>query len=440
MRLIYFFLYLTLKYPLRVFYPRVKTVNSPKEFFGRTIYVSNHAASFMDPLVVASFRNPILFFMTRSDVFTKISRPLLWAVHSLPIYRQLDGLDTKGENEKVFNTCSRVLSYGRNLVIFGEGFTDDTFIRRLKPIKKGAVRIGFYSLEAINWRKKIYIAAVGCNYSDPNEMRSDLLIATSNKICLNDYRKEYEENPNKVITDLTKLIESLMREQITHIEDKNWSEFHENVMRLTRKGMNAKNSNLSIPLLDRWRYSQNLALWLNSKSAIELNQLEDLKGEIERYFSLLKKLNINENYVSEYSQDQKIKRSKELLLLVLLLPFALLGILHCALPYFFIKRFVENSFKRKVFWASVKLILATLAIGLINIPVIFLFYNFVYPSYWLGFAYYYSIGLLGLAAYMWRINFNRFIEKGIVSKMDLSKIVAKRTVLLASIKDLIPVA
>jgi len=151
----------------------------------------------MDPLVVASFRPPIVFFLTRSDVFTKLTKPFLWAAHMLPIYRQQDGVDTKDENIKTFDECTKILKYGRNLLIFGEGFTDDVFIRRLKPVKKGAVRIGFYSLEKLNWKKKIYIAAVGCNYSDPNEMRSDLLISTSKRICLNDYRQEYEENPIK---------------------------------------------------------------------------------------------------------------------------------------------------------------------------------------------------------------------------------------------------
>ena len=440
MRLLYFILYFTLKYTLRVFYPRIKTVNSPKMFLGRTIYVSNHAASFMDPLAVAALRPPIVFFMTRSDIFTTFMKPILWASHMLPIYRQHDGVDTKDENEKVFEKCSRILSFGRNLLIFGEGFTDDTFIRRLKPVKKGAVRIGFFALEKTNWKKKIYIAAVGCNYSDPNQMRSDLLISTSERICLNDYRQEYEENPNKTITDLTKRIEKLMQEQITHVEDKNWAPFHENVMRLTRKGMNAKNSDTSIPLIKRWHYSQNLADWLNNRSPEELTHLEGLKTDMDRYFSLIKKMKIDENYLYEKSVTGKISRTSELLKLILLFPFMLLGLIHCAPIYFLVKKFVEKSFKRKVFWGSVKLLLGMIGLGLINIPVIFLFEAFVYPSYWLGFAYYVLIGLFGLAAYMWFINFKRFKEKGHVSKLDLSKFIAKRNELLKKIKTQIPVA
>lgn len=440
MRPLYAILYFTLKYALRIFYPRIKTVNSPKGFLGRTIYVSNHCASFMDPLVVASYNSPILFFMTRSDVFTPISRPVLWAAHSLPIYRQHDGVNTKNENEKAFATCIKILKGGRNLLLFGEGFTDDIFVRRLKPVKKGAVRIGFITLEAINWKEKVYLAAVGCNYSDPNEMRSDVLVSTSDKICLNNYKELFEANPNKVINDLTKKIESLMQDQITHVEDKNWLNFHENLMKLTRKGMNSQHSDIRIPLIERWKYSKRLANWLNEQKEEQLENLQGLKDEMERYFSLLRKLKMNENYVHEVSETGKLKRAKELLYLFLLLPFAILGFLHCSIPYFIVKRFVEKTFKRRVFWASVKLILGMIFMGLINIPFIFLFYHFVFPSYWLGFLYYALIGLLGLAAYMWWINFVRFKEKGVIGKMDLSKIVSKRKELLDKIRIQIPVA
>lgn len=440
MRLLYFVLYSVLWYALRIFYPRVKAVNSPKSRFGRTIYVSNHAASFMDPLVVAALRPPIVFFLTRSDVFTPVTKPFLWAAHMLPIYRQQDGVDTKDENLKTFDECAKVLKNRRNLLIFGEGFTDDVFIRRLKPVKKGAVRIGFYTLEKLNWKKKVYIAAVGCNYSDPNEMRSDILISTSKRICLNDYRKEYEENPQRVINELTREIEQMMRDQITHVENTDNLDFHENIMKLTRKGMNAKHSDTSIPLVKRWHYSQNLAHWFNGKTVEELAKLKPLKEEIEKYFSLLLKLKVDENYIYELSLHHKIVRLKELLLMILLAPTAILGLIHCGIPYFLVKRFVEKSFKRRVFWGSVKLLLGMISMGLINIPVIFIIYYLIYPSFWVAFAYYWLIGIFGLSAYIWWRNFIRFKEKGIVRHIDLSNVLAQRTELIKKIQEQIPVA
>jgi 1-acyl-sn-glycerol-3-phosphate acyltransferase len=440
MRFFYLVLKLALQFALRLFYPRNKTVNSPRQWYGRTIYVSNHAASFMDPLVAAVLRSPIVFFMTRSDVFTPITKPILWAAHMLPIYRQHDGVDTKDRNEKVFDQCARILSFGRNLLIFGEGFTDDVFIRRLKPLKKGAVRIGFHTLEKINWKKKIYIAAVGINYSDPNEMRSDCLISTSEKICLNDYKDLYLENPSRTITELTKKVEDLLKTQITHVEDLAWNPFHEEVMILTRKGMNARHSDHSISLEKRWHYSQDLALWLNARSSEELETLVPLKEKMALYFKELKSNKIDENHVFEKATTGTIQRSKELLHVALLFPFMILGVLHCALPYLLVKRFVEKSFKRRVFWSSVKLLMGMISMGILNIPVIFLFYAFIYPSYLLAFAYYLCIGLFGLAAYMWMRNLKRFKEKGHAQHLDLQKWEKQRAELLSEIQAQIPVA
>ena len=119
--------------------------------------MSNHQGSFMDPLFIASQRKPIVFFMTRSDVFNKFSRPFLWAAHMLPIYRQRDGVDTKVKNAKIFEKTNVVLNGNRNILIFGEGFTDDRIQRRLHPIKKGPARIGFSALEYTNWNKEIYL-------------------------------------------------------------------------------------------------------------------------------------------------------------------------------------------------------------------------------------------------------------------------------------------
>ncbi len=394
----------------------------------------------MDPLVVAALRLPIVFFMTRSDVFTPLTRPILWMSHMLPIFRQHDGVDTKDANEKVFLKCTKVLSYGRNLLIFGEGFTDDKFVRRLKPVKKGAVRIGFSALESMNWKKNVYMAAVGCNYSDPNQMRSDLLISTSKKICLNDFKDAYLENPNKTITEVTKLVEKLMKDQITHVDDIKLTSFHENIMILTRKGMNALHSNLNISLIKRWHYSQKLAIWINNHSVTYQQAIHDLQEQLSNYLKELDRLKINDNHIYEYSVNHKLSRTKELLMMVVLFPFMLIGLAHCGIPYYLVKKFVERTFKRRVFWGSVKLLLGMLLIGLLNIPVIFLFHAYIFPSYWLGFVYYLSIGLFGLAAYTWFRELNSYRQKTNAKKVNLPELVQKRMHLLKEIHRIIPVA
>jgi len=438
MRILYFILKLTLNYTLRVFYPRLKLHNSPKHFFGRTIYVSNHPASFMDPISIAALRRPIVFFMTRSDVFTPIAKPFLWACQMLPIYRIRDGQESLGKNARVFRRSANVLKYGRGLLIFGEGFTDDVFIRRLKPVKKGPARIAFTALDNLNWEKKVYMVAVGANYSNPNQIRSDYLISHSERFCLNDYEQLYKENPNKAMTEVTRRIEKLMQEQITHVEDKNLAPFHENIMKLTRKGMNADNFDRSIGLKARWRYSQALANWLNEQNIGENEALAKLKDDTEGYFKLLKRFRLQERILFWKIQNPSGSRAKEVLKMIVLFPFAIAGVLHLGLPYILVKKWAEKSFRRKVFWGSVKLVAGKILMGLMNIPAIFLFYHFVFPSYWLALLYYVLIGLFGVAAYEWGLALRDFKLKGIINKADIRKFAKKRENLMNQIGEVLP--
>lgn len=434
MRPLYLFVWWCLSYSLRLFYRRIETVNSPKSFFGRTIYMSNHAASFMDPLVVACFRKPIVFFMTRSDVFTTFTKPLLWLVHMLPIYRQLDGVNTKEKNEEVFLECSKVLKSKRSLLVFAEGFTDDKFVRRLKPIKKGAVRIGFSALEYMNWSEKIYIAAVGCNYSEPNRMRSDLIISTSDPICLNDYQKEYQANPNKVISELTILSEKIMQEQITHVENPHFSDLHESIMIFTRRGMNSESYDEDISLKTRFEYSKKLARWINFEP---VENLEPLKEVLKNYFDSLSERKLIHEDIYRI-ENNKLGITQNILKIIFLLPSSILGLIHCALPYLFVKFFVEKKFKRPVFWGSTKMLLSMIIIGLLNLPVIFLFDDFFNLSLWWGFAYYLLIGLFGLAFYVSIQRIKDIVRISKLRKENLNELIEKSNHISSLLKKTIP--
>jgi hypothetical protein len=435
MRILYFLLKYTVGYALFFFYPRRAFINEPRSRFGRTIYVSNHAASFMDPISIGAWTRPIVFFMTRSDVFTSLTKPILWACHMLPIYRQHDGVDTKGKNQEVFRKSSQILKNGRSLLIFGEGFTDDTFIRRLKPVKKGAVRMGFIALESINWSKKIHIAGMGINYSDPNKMRSDYLISYSDPICLNDYKKDYEENPTKTITELTRRVEKLMQDQITHIEDSRLTICHEQIMILTRKGMNSVAFDSKYTLKERWEYSRRLAKKINEFDT-ETNFFESFRNNLNSYFDLLKRKGLHDDLVHASQSGElssRIKRSKWKIIL-LALPM-LIGLVHFYIPYHLAKTFAEKKFKRKVFWGSIKVVAGMILMGIYNIPFIFLIYHFLFPSWIIAIAYYWLTPFFGLAAYLWFSAVKDLKKQKQVVQTDISNLLEQRRQLLEVIQS-----
>lgn len=440
MRPLYLLLKYLLKYTLWVYYPRFINVNKPKKRFARTIYASNHAASFMDPLVIACSQPPIVFFMTRSDVFTPFLKPILWASHMFPIYRQHDGEDTKNKNEAVFQKCYRVLKYGRSLLMFAEGFTDDVFIRRLKPVKKGAVRIGFGALEHNNWKKPVYIQAVGVNYSDPNRIGSDVVISNSEPICLNDYKENFESDPNRTIAQLTHEVQERMQAQITDVREKAMAPTHEMVMRFTRKGMNSTDTDKNIPLVKRWKYSQKLAKWFNEATDDQKESLKLLNERMSAYFSAQKKLGITENDFYNVSSNSWSK-SSDLWFLVGLFPFMVIGLVHNYIPYIFIKRFVEKSFKRKVFWGSVKMMLGVVAVGLFNIILLLVGYHLIYPSWTIWLLNYFVIApLSGVIAYQWFRRLKSYKNRKQISQRDLGNLGVERAQIIKDIEMIIPVA
>lgn len=441
MRPVYIMLKFILKYTLWIYYPRIRIVNKPKKKFARTIFACNHAASFMDPLVIASNQPPIVFFMTRSDVFTPLLKPILWAAHMLPIYRSIDGEDTKAKNEEVFQKCFKILKNGRSLLIFSEGFTDDVFIRRLKPIKKGAVRIGFGACEAVNWEKPIYIQTIGVNYSDPNHLGSDVVISNGTPICLNDYKAEYLEQPNKVINDLTKLVEADLQAQIIDVRDKQWSDMHEHIMRLTKKGMNAVDTDKRIPLLKRWRYSKQLADWINTQENLSENSnFLKLRSDLRDYFNSLKKHGFNEKQIQSKAKGE-FSLVKEKLFFILLFPLVVIGLIHNYLPFKWTKNFVEKSFKRPVFWGSVKMLLGGVVVGVYNFILVSIFHLFIYEHilFW-SFYFFVVPPLSGLITYNYFKKYKNYVIMKKILSSDYTHLMAKRTDLISRIKNLIPVA
>ncbi len=436
MRFLYLLVKIFAQYSLRIYFPRILKINAPKKNYGRTIYVSNHPASFMDPVLLGVLQRPIVFFMTRSDIFTPMMKPILWLAQMLPIYRQLDGDGAVGKNAEVFKATSNVLKGGRNLLIFGEGFTDDVFIRRLKPIKKGPARIGFIALEAMDWKKKVYVSMIGINYGQPNYLRSDVVIANSDRFCLNDYQTVYKENPNKAITEVTRRIEAMLKPLITHVEHKDWAEFHEQVMQIRRDGLHPENTDFSIPLQQRYENSKKLAAWINQQN-LENEELIALKKQADTYFRLQKRLGLSEKYVSEKASTGKLSVGKELFYLISALPIALLGSAHLIAPYLLVKKFTEKTFKRRVFWSSVKMMVGMLVMALFTWPIVSLLNAYLIHNGWLSLAYFFTIPLFGLIAYNWKRAFVDFQTKRKLNKMDLKDFIQKRKELEEKIKLLI---
>ncbi len=435
MRPLYFIFWFGLGFSFRLFFRRIKEVRPSKSRFGRTIFVSNHPSSFLDPLVVSRLRKPIVYFMTRSDVFNRFTRPLFWLAHMLPIYRQQDGGNSQEKNKKVFKKATETLARNRNLLIFGEGITDDIFERRLKPIKKGAIRIGFTALEDLDWKVEIRVQGLGLNYTNPGILRSDVLLAAAEPILLNDYKAAYLENPSKVISELNRELEQRMQAQITHVKADEHVVLHEQIMMLNRKGMHVSCYDPNISLEERWLYAQKLAAYLNTLDSNAAERLATVKEQINGYLSTLQQTGLTEAELYWFA-IQKNWRLLTFLKMLVQLPLFLIGLVHIALPTLYVKRFVEKKMKRPVFWSSTKMTMLLVLLPIWNILLFALASNFIALDTWVWILLFFAFNLVALGYYLFLKNTTLLIKSLRYNAQSLRSVVAQRDTVLQHLETL----
>ncbi len=429
MRLLYFIFWFGLGFSFRLFFRRIKAVRPNKFRFGRTIFVSNHPSAFLDPLLIASARKPVVYFMTRSDVFNWFTKPLFWLSQMIPIYRARDGGDSREKNKKVFKKATQTLAKNRCLLIFGEGMTDDVFERRLKPIKKGAIRIGFTALEDLNWSLEIKVQGLGINYTNPGVLRSDVLIAAAEPIVLNQYKESYLENPSRVIAELNRELEKRMQQQITHLYTDDQISLHENVMMLNRKGMHVNCYNDKISLENRWRYSQRLATFIQEEELKQAPLFSAIKNEIDQYLEQLQRKGLSESELYWYAIEENW-RLKIFLKCLMQLPLFILGLIPVGIPYFFVKRFVEKKMKRRVFWSSTKMGMLLVIIPLISIALMMIGDLYIDLAFWIWLIIFLSMNVLALGYYLFMKNLKLLLKSLRWNAQSLVTIVKSREQLL----------
>jgi hypothetical protein len=101
-----------------------------------------------------------------------------------------------------------------------------------------------------------------------------------------------------------------------------------------------------------------------------------------------------------------------------------------------VKRFVEKTFKRKVFWCSTKMVFTMILMQLFNLPVLFLLPKLFDLSIWTALLYFVHIGLLSLVWYEWRRAYMNWKSIQQHQKGDLSvELWQKREELICRIQD-----
>lgn len=416
MKLLYFLLRCLLQLGLRFYFRSFSTSNGPKKINDKTIYVSNHPSAFMDPLVIGTLNKPSVYFMTMASVFKgKFLMNLLMNFQMLPIFRAVDGKKALANNNWVFKKCIKLLSKNKNLLIFGESITDEQFIRRVKPLKKGPFRIGFDSMVALDWRDDIKIQVIGLNYSSPNYFRSDIFMNYGEVFLLKDYKEQYLAHPEKALNTLRKEVQLALQNKVVHIERLEYYDLFEKLLMISFKGLNVESYNSQLSLEERYSFSKKFADKFND-FVYKDNGLDKLSYLTNSYYDLLKENSVKDIDVYESINNYDNKLWVLILELIISLPLFLVGFILNFIPYFITKRLVENIFKRPVFWNAVKVLIGGLFIFLFQLPILIFLHQYFLDNLILTFI----VGLLFPVTGVFSYQFVRFYKR-LCSKYNFQK-------------------
>lgn len=180
-----------IKTALRLYFHKIKIEgleNIPKNT--PIIVTPNHQNAFLDAFLIGAFSPFPLYYLTRSDVFTWWSKPILKSVHMMPVFRIRDGYSKLSQNGAVFESCRELFNANKSVLIFAEGNHGEHYY--LRSLTKGAARLAIQSQQAMD--RELMIQPVGLNFFDHQSPKTTVLIKFGEPVAVKPFLKGYEKN------------------------------------------------------------------------------------------------------------------------------------------------------------------------------------------------------------------------------------------------------
>ena len=380
--MLYYFGYGLMWMTFRIFFRKINVVGKEKfQHRSSTIIIANHPASFLDAMVLAVFIGKPLHFYVRGDIFSHpLARWVLSQLHMIPIYSLEHGLHNLEKNKHTFERGQQLLRNGNMLLIFPEGFS--RFSKELAPFKKGAARVALQTAFEDQFNQDLQIQIVSINYSF-HGFRSTLNIRIGDSMELDKYRASYLSQPNLAIATLNKDMASLFRENVIHVKQGERTAHVESLMRISLEDEH-----------DGEHYFLRSRNICDCISGIDEQTFEYQKNRLQEFEGLIKKYKLS--YGAVFKAEPKINQRSFLLLISL--PFALIGFALWYGIYFIAKWVADKTVTREDFYTSVfcgvigvlgfiwLMLLSCVTLSFDNLPMFLLVlaspFAFMFSLYW----------------------------------------------------------
>lgn len=309
------------------------------------IFAANHPTAFMDPVILGALHERPMHFIVRGDIFKGgLVLAALRGLKMLPIFRFRDGYANLKNNQATMETVYDKLAEGKCVLVLAEGETKHE--KRLRPIQKGTARMAFGAIEK-HGEMDVLIVPVGVNYTDADQLRSQVMVEFGAPIRLRDYLDVHEENPRKAIKQVTDRLQKEMRELVIHIEDPEDEPWVNRFLDIERNQLHQSNYPIVSNDDTLWKLEYYTVEKINAQTKEER---EALKNKVAAYDATLAKYDTLDEGIEE-AEANGLWRI--MLLVVGFVPF-LMGFVFNYLPIAFAKNLAKQKVKKIEFHASVR--------------------------------------------------------------------------------------
>lgn len=306
------------------------------------ILIANHAASFLDAMLLAVLMNRPVHFFARSDIFRKpLANRMLRKFRMIPIYNVEHGKSDLVRNEETFAEGEAVLNNRGLLLIFPEGIS--RVERIMLPLKKGTARVALQTESKRDFQLGLKVIPVGINYSR-HRFRSDVLISAGAPTLVSDYASMYLENPAKAITRLTRELEEKFSRTIFFVRQPERTAFIDRLLELYRadafKPMDALRGTPVLELEKRV---------CDTVSEMNEGEFDQISGDLARYDALLA-----DHGFADASVNGRYRLAiLHVLTLIITFPLFLVSSMLNAIPMWLARYVADRTVTRIDFYTSV---------------------------------------------------------------------------------------
>lgn len=312
---------------------------------GPVLVTANHPNALVDPLVIFHTAGRPTRPLARAPLFEQaLVGTVLRGLGGLPVYRRQDDPALMHLNDRTFDAAIDVLREGGAVQIYPEGKSHSE--PALAPLRTGAARIALMAEARSAWTLGLRIQPVGLTYTRKHAFRGRALAVYGEPFGVSDLRAEYERSEREAVRRLTARIHAALEALTLNVDHPEDVELVDVAERLWTRQKKLAGWREREPMAERFPRLQRFADGIRWLRQADAERLDRLRTDVRRYLRLLTLFGASEGDVPKrYPLGSVVAyAARQMLLLGLVLPAALVGIAAWSAP-FLLTRYLAPRFR-----------------------------------------------------------------------------------------------